>query len=533
MLRKINSQASIQKPQLVKELCLCLLSAVLLILSFPKFNLEFLAWVGFVPLFFLLRDKSKPKAFLFSYLTGIIFWLGIIYWLVHVTLAGMIILLLYLALYFGMFGLVFSSIEHRASSIEYLFIPSLWVILEYIRSHLFTGFPWALLGYSQYLNSPTIQFADITGVWGVSFLVMMINVAIYLVTSRLPVRQAGKSQVESQKLSILRQVAPSIILLICVLSYGYYKLYMRPALPAGRQAASDLRQIRICVIQGNIPQEFKWDPEAKDYILEKYLNITRNVNKDKPDLIIWPEAALPVVLEEEPIFIEQVKKLAKEIKTPILLGVVNVQNDHYYNSALLISGEGEILTKYDKLHLVPFGEYIPFRKTLRFLETIVPIGDFTTGKEYTVFQTQASKKFSVLICFEDLFPELSREFIKKGADFLVNITNDAWFKKTSSPYQHLQASVFRAVENRASLVRAANTGVSGFIAPTGEILSLVQDKTGRNIFVDGHATQDINIPKKEMSFYTKYGDIFMIICLLFVLLGITPRKLIINGARPG
>lgn len=520
MLRKIKYVVS---PKL-RDFLLCILSAILLALSFPNVNCWLLAWFAFVPLFLVIQNKSKVKAFLLSYLTGIIFWLGTIYWLIHVTLAGLIVLVLYLALYFGLFGLIISAVSAQLSAVSLLFIPSSWVLLEYIRSHLFTGFPWALLGYSQYLNLPAIQFADITGVWGVSFLVMMINVVIYLVTSRKP-------EAASQKLSILRQSVSSIILLICVLGYGYYKLHLRPA-------TYDLRRIRICVIQGNIPQELKWDPEAKDYILEKYSNITRNVNKDKLDLIIWPEAALPVVLEEEPIFIEQVKKLAKEIKISILLGAVTFQDnlypvpasvdEIYYNSALLISSEGEILTKYHKLHLVPFGEYIPFRKTLRFLETIVPIGDFTAGKEYTVFQVQASKKFSVLICFEDLFPGLSRGFIKKGADFLVNITNDAWFKKNSSPYQHLQASVFRAVENRVSLVRAANTGVSGFIAPTGEILSLVQDRIGRNIFVDGYVTEDINIPKKEISFYTKYGDIFMIICLLFVLLGITARKLMIN-----
>jgi apolipoprotein N-acyltransferase len=372
---------------------------------------------------------------------------------------------------------------------------------------------------------PIIQIADITGVWGVSFLVMMINVAIYkAIGYRLWV--IGKKP-QNMTIPFFKHILLPIFLLSLFLIYGYYKLNLSAI-------TYHLSPIRISVIQGNIPQEFKWDPEAKDYILEKYLNITRNVNKDKPDLIIWPEAALPVVLEEEPIFIEQVKKLAKEIKISILLGVVNAQNDHYYNSALLISSEGEILTKYDKLHLVPFGEYIPFRKTLRFLETIVPIGDFSRGGKYTVFKTQNSKLktqnfFSVLICFEDLFPELSREFCKRGADFLVNITNDAWFKKTSSPYQHLQASVFRAVENHVSLVRAANTGVSGFIAPTGEILSSVHDKAGRNIFVDGYATEDINIPKKEISFYTKYGDVFMIICLLFVLLGITARKLMANA----
>ncbi|MBI5145405.1 MAG: apolipoprotein N-acyltransferase, partial [Candidatus Omnitrophica bacterium] len=197
----------------------------------------------------------------------------------------------------------------------------------------------------------------------------------------------------------------------------------------------------------------------------------------------------------------------------------------YFNRALLVSAEGEVLNQYDKLHLVPFGEYIPLRKALPFLETVVPIGDFTAGREYTVFKQvtrspghQVTSQLSVLICFEDLFPELSREFVKKGADFLINITNDAWFKKTSSPYQHLCASVFRAVENRVPVVRAANTGVSGFIAPTGKIITLVQDESGRNIFVDGYKTQEILIPERDLSFYTRYyGDIFILLCLVFVI----------------
>jgi apolipoprotein N-acyltransferase len=176
------------------------------------------------------------------------------------------------------------------------------------------------------------------------------------------------------------------------------------------------------------------------------------------------------------------------------------------------------------------------RKTLWFLETIVPIGDFSAGREYTVFQVpstlpdrqageyQVPSRFSVLICFEDLFPQLSREFSRRGADFLVNITNDAWFKISSSPYQHLQASVFRAVENRLPLVRAANTGVSGFIAPSGKILSLLQDKSGRNIFISGYDTREIIIQKRKASFYTRHGDIFVVICFLSVLYTINSKR---------
>lgn len=508
-----------------KEISLCILSAFLLILSFPRFNFEFLAWVGFVPLFLAIRDKPKIKAFLLSYLTGIIFWLGIIYWLVHVTLPGMILLVLYLALYFGIFGFIISTIDYKPSTMNLLFIPSLWVLLEYLRSHLLSGFPWALLGYCQYLNLPVIQIADITGVWGVSFLIMMINVAIYSVVScplpALPRRQAG----DRQELSVVSRIKRFLFPILCVfivLSYGYYKLH---------QTSNTKYQtlIRISVIQGNIPQELKWDARLKDSIIDRYLTLTRQAIKDSPDLVVWPEATIPAVLEEEPVFYERVKGFVKEIKTPILLGAATRRNNLYYNSALLISSEGKLLDTYDKLHLVPFGEYIPLRKTLTFLETVVPIGDFTPGREYTIFKIPAwsvgrPNNFGVLICFEDLFPGLSRGFSRRGADFIINITNDAWFQKTSSPYQHLQASVFRAVENRLFLVRAANTGISGFIAPTGGIISLVQDELGRNIFISGYDTQEIVIPKKELSFYTRYGDIFVIACFLFVLYAMVLRS---------
>ncbi|MFH1641087.1 MAG: hypothetical protein ABIA66_03880, partial [Candidatus Omnitrophota bacterium] len=171
MLRKVKSPV-------LKEIALCVLSAVLLILSFPSFNLEFLAWFGFVPVFFALNNKSLKKTFFLFFITGLIFWSGVIYWLVHVTLSGAIVLILYLALYFAIFGLIIRPCTRRSTPYALIFIPSVWVLLEYVRSHLFTGFPWALLGYSQYLNLPVIQIADITGVWGVSFLVMMVNVAI-------------------------------------------------------------------------------------------------------------------------------------------------------------------------------------------------------------------------------------------------------------------------------------------------------------------------------------------------------------------
>jgi apolipoprotein N-acyltransferase len=489
-----------------KDIFLSILSGLLLILSFPNCNLWILAWFGFVPLFFALQSKSKLRAFFLAYLTGIIFWWGLIYWLVHVTFIGTFVLILYLALYFGIFGLVVSQFYLLPTTYYLLLLPSSWVLLEYIRAHLFTGFPWALLGYSQYVNLPVIQIADITGVWGVSFLVMMVNVVIYCIISH--------------PYSIVTEKRKYLLTLLCIaitFIYGYYRIL-------GIQVASqESGSVKTCVIQGNIPQELKWDSKNNDFIINKYINLTVQTAKDKPDLVIWPEAALPCVLEETPVFYEKVKEFAKRIKTPLVLGAVIAKDENYYNSALFISSEGKLLNRYDKLHLVPFGEYIPLKQILPFLETIVPIGDITAGKKYTVFThetqpvTHNTINFSVLICFEDLFPELSRQFVKKGANFLVNITNDAWYKKSSAPFQHLQASVFRAVENRVYLARAANTGVSGFILPTGKIISLVQNESSRKIFVDGFATQDIFMPEWPLSFYTRYGDILPFVCLLFII----------------
>jgi len=502
------------KSPVAKETFFCLLSAILLILSFPRANLWILSWFGFVPLFFVLENKSKAKAFLFSYFTGVIFWSGIIYWLIHVTLPGTIVLILYLAIYFGIFGLIVSSIIHRPSSAAPLIISSLWVVLEYLRSHLFSGFPWALLGHSQYPNLPVIQIADITGAWGVSFLLMAANVAIYIGVTRLqghPSLSLRTSKVTKPQVNYKPLFLACGVLFVS-LGYGYFRLCLSPR-------TYHPEPIKISVVQGNILQELKWNPEAKDYIINKYLGLSAQAVKDKPDLVIWPEAALPVILEEEPIFFERVKDFARGNKTPLLLGAVTKRDNLYYNSALLVSGRGEPAGRYDKLHLVPFGEYIPLKRILPFLETIVPIGDISRGREYTVF-SQGARYFSVLICFEDLFPELASGFVKSGAQFLVNITNDAWYKKTSAAHQHLQASVFRAVENRVPLVRAANTGVSGFISPSGKIISLVQDKNGREIFIDGYKAEKIALQKRPLSFYTRYGDIFVALCFLFTLYGI-------------
>lgn len=492
-------------------LILPILSAFLLSLSFSSFNLWLFGWCGFIPLFIALEDKSLFQSFITAYFCGVIFWSLTIYWLIHVTLIGQIVLILYLAIYLAIFGGVFYLSRHFSLPSRLFFLPSTWVLLEYIRSHLFSGFPWSLIGFSQYKNLPIIQVADITGAWGVSFLVFLVNVAFYL---------------------ILRKQSRVRISLICAailflsLGYGFYKLNYKSHL------SGNGKLFKISVVQGNIPQHLKWNKQAVNFILNNYKELTVTAAKDKPDLIIWPEASVPGVFGQDDVEFSQVFSLAAEQKINLLTGAVAHFGGNYFNGALFINKSGEPIQTYNKLHLVPFGEYIPLKNIFPFLETIAPIGDIEPGREYTIFRmpvdTFAPPKaqlgtnpgddgrigFGVLICFEDLFPELSREFVKRGARFLVNITNDAWYKEGSAPYQHFAASVFRAVENHVYLARAANTGISGFIDPAGRILSIVGDGHGREIFVKGYCSQDIYLMPVKGTVYSRYGDLFIIFCLL-------------------
>jgi apolipoprotein N-acyltransferase len=483
-----------------KDLILPGVSAFLLVLSFPNFNLEFLAWVAFVPLLFAIERAGIKKAFMLAYVCGVLFWLGAVYWLVHVTALGMLLLVLYLAIYLGFFGFIVSWKGFYSRGLSIFLIPAVWVLLEYIRSYFLTGFPWALLAYSQYQTLPMIQIADITGAWGVSFLVMMVNVAVYEY-----IRQAASKGRNNSRASVIFACG----LLLCAYVYGVFQL--------GTSGAHG-RNVRISLIQGSIPQELKWDSRAREYITSRYFSLSREAAKDNPDLIVWPEAAVPDYLTERSDYFKELQALAQSSKADLLTGAVTSRDNSYYNSAVLFHSGGGVDT-YDKMHLVPFGEYIPLRSIFMFLETVVPIGEVTRGFDYKVFRLAAqgpgtAQGFSTLICFEDAFPELSRRFVNRGSRLLITVTNDAWYQRTSAAYQHFQASVFRAVENRVPMARCANTGVSAFINPDGTIDGIVSDPSGNTLFVAGHLTRDIRLSDRQVTIYTRFGDWFIAACLL-------------------
>jgi apolipoprotein N-acyltransferase len=490
------------------KLLLAVLSGILGFLAFPPFKLGLLGWVCLVPLFLAMEPEKAKQNFLYGYLAGLVFFGSLLYWLPNVTVPGAIILVLFLGVFYGVFGVISGYVLKY--SMNLLFLPFMWVILEFIRGNLFTGFPWGILGYSQYENINLIQIADITGVYGVSFLMVAFNVALFSMFMR------SKRKIAYMMVSLL--------FMIISISYGIYRL---PELNTWGSA-------RISVVQGNIPQKFKWDPGFAEEIMKEYTGFTKEAAADSPDMIIWPETAYPHLVEEDGEEAEKLNSLSREAGAPILVGFVSAEGDEYYNSAAVFDGKSERIAKYDKLHLVPFGEYVPFEERISFIRDYIdkPIGDFGRGTSYTLFPLASTRaygsedgalmrttnffKFGVLICFEDIFPYIAREFVKSGANIMVNITNDAWFGDTAAPEQHMQASVFRAVENRVPVIRAANTGVSCFIDPTGKITSRVR-KGKKDVFVGGFATDNVNVLRTR-TYYTVYGDIFVYFCAFMALL---------------
>ncbi len=268
----------------------------------------------------------------------------------------------------------------------------------------------------------------------------------------------------------------------------------------------------MALIQGNIRQDVKWEPHFQEETLKIYSNLTLQVKVSRPDLIIWPETATPFFFQNTSPLQGRILELAHQMQAPLLFGAPAFDRRgsriHYFNSAFLISPEKKILGRYDKIHLVPFGEYAPFSGILGFTRDIIgAIGDFTSGQEIRNLSLPWGN-FGVLICYEAIFPDLTRQFVDQGARFLVNITNDAWFGKTSAPYQHLSMVTLRAVENRVPIARAANTGISALIDSSGRVVRSTDLFTREVLF----GKIDVNL-NKSSTFYTQWGDLFSYCCL--------------------
>jgi apolipoprotein N-acyltransferase len=472
-----------------------IVSGLLLALSYPSTGWGFLAWIAFIPLLASLHHaQNHSQALGFGLISGITFFCLSLHWLTHVSALGWLIVVLMQSVYIMAFAwLVYVGFKAKMPVIlKVLWIASAWTVTEFLRSEMpVSGFGWNLLAYSQSSYLPIIQFANVLGATGLGFLIAGVNACLLFAWFRR--KDWGTA---------LGLAAVAVVVLAGLLSYGKMTL-KKPLEPK--------EYLRVSVVQGNIPQSVKWELMAKEKILEIYEKLTQLAALEQTDLIIWPEASFPGYFNRD-LQAERISRLAQEIQTPILLGGLEWESpEESYNSAYFLKKDGASGQRYDKLRLVPFGEYIPWKSILGWMTPIADalgISDFSAGTDPVVFRwAREDWPFGVLICFEDVFSDLARDLVDHDAKFLVVITNDAWFGKTSAPFQHLQASIFRAVENGVAVVRAANTGVSGFISHQGRVRATVKDSRGDETFVMGQKTLDLPLVT-ERTLFRQGGFLF-------------------------
>lgn len=487
------------------------ISGKILALCFPKPELSLMAWVALMPFLLSLYNKGPKQAFTAGFLFGIPYFFGTLYWIYHSinhyggipflgSISLVILLCLYLSLYTGIFAVLFSLSIRKTQLPALLIAPVFWVVLEYLRTYVFSGFPWSSIGYSQYQFLTLIQMADITGIYGVSFLVVAVNGAL---SDLLLLRR----RIKDMPLFPLSYTLVGFLLLLAIslttLLYGQIKL----------REHRDGKQMRVSIIQGNIEQDKKWDPDYQDAVMEIYKDLSLKAAEASPSLIVWPETAVPFFFMSDAARSDDLVTFQQQLNSHLLFGSILIkgkQGSQYRlsNSAVVLDESGKVVYTYDKIHLVPFGEYVPLQKILFFVnKLVVGIGDYVHGSHYLRAEIP-SGTFVPLICYEIIFPGLVRKFYSDGGDYIVNITNDAWFGETSGPYQHFSMAVFRAVENRKPVIRAANTGISGFIDSNGKIVSQTK------IFRKAVLTEDIKTDT-TITFYAKYGDLFSYACIVF------------------
>jgi len=509
-----------------------IIGGLMLTAAFPKTGFSLLAWIALVPLLISLRGADGGHAFRVGWVFGLAHYLTLLYWVVFTMrtygylpwwqcVSLLVLLAAYLSVYPGLFALAVVRLIKRPGHLV-IFIPVFWVALEYMRSFLLTGFPWGIVGYSQFNRLHIIQISDMFGVYGVTFLVVLFNAAIYVLLLMLAEKKWKGHPVGRMLAAKAGVLAMGMVLFSLV--YGSYRI--RSVDDAGAQAPTS----NVAVVQGNIDQARKWDPAFQIGTTKKYVALTLEAASRKPDLVVWPETATPFYFAASPKLTRMVTDAVRQANAYLLTGSPSVDVEKgrqaYYNSAYLVSPEGHVGERYDKVHLVPFGEYVPLKRILSFAgKMVAQVGDFSAGQKGRTLAWKKDKApIGVQICFEIIFPGLSRSLTRNGAGMLVNLTNDAWFGRTSAAYQHFSMAIFRAVENRRSLVRSANTGISGFIDPVGRVVAQT------SLFED--AVVDRNIPElREMSIYTRFGDLLAWGCLLG-LAGLAIRQGFLSGVFP-
>jgi apolipoprotein N-acyltransferase len=481
---------------------LSLLGGVLAALSFPKFGLSFLAWIALIPLFFALQGRRPKSAFGLGLAAGAAYYGILLYWIPGVpahygnvskglSFLIYIILIVFLGLYWGLFSSVYAAAGRAFPRVAWLLAPAIWTGSEFLLTRFLTGFPWGVLGTSQYKDLPLIQMAALTGVYGVSFVLILFQ----------------SSFVHSIRYGVRAPFLAGMIILSGLHLVGTLSMKDTPDGPDAIPAA---------VIQGNVSSAIDWAAMSDEKILgllDRHLELSRRARRAGADLILWPEFTVPLCFScpgrPYDSLSEGVRKFVAESGATLMLGssetVGDPRNRVFFNTALCLGPDGS-QTQYHKMHLVPFGEYTPYKKIFSFIKNMThAIGDITPGRDYVLHRCKGIP-FGTPVCYEIIFPDLVRRFARKGAAFLGTITNDGWYGKTSAPGQHFAQAVLRAVENRRFLLRAATTGISGIVDPYGRILARSELET-RDV-LSGRI-----VPSSRLTFYSRHGDVFALFCL--------------------
>jgi apolipoprotein N-acyltransferase len=466
----------------------------------------------------LLRPSAPPptmrRAFSLGLLTGIVYFAGTLYWLVETmtTFGGLAtaiavfaaaLLVAYLSLFPAAFAMVLVCLRRPLGVFgAILAVAPVWVATELGRQYVWDGFPWALFGYSQISILPIAQLAAVTGVYGLSALLALSSAAVaFLIVGD---RGDGRRR---------WTVAAAVVVII-----GACAMWGRARMADGSlEAVGD--PVRVAVVQGNILQADKWNPRLRDVIIGRYVTLTRQAIDRGAKFILWPESSMPVNFEDDVIRASAVKRIAREAGVTLLIGSDQEERVHpgapvgdptnrLFNAAFLIKPDGNVGAVYRKMHLVPFGEYVPLKRLLFFVGPIVEsVSDFSPGTEPVLIPV-GNHYASTAICYEVIYGNLMRRFTNDGSELLTTITNDAWYGWTSAAYQHWDQASMRAIENGRYLARAANTGVSGFVDPYGRVI----EKSA--LFQEALLVQDVKFLRTR-TIYSRIGDLVAWLCLAF------------------
>ena len=516
-------------------------------LCFAPFGQTWLCWIALTPLLaavWFSGERAKRRwlrDLLLGYVAGVIFFWGVFYWLYTVTVSGLVLVGLYMGVYFAIWSWIAGLLRPRGtapdlgpnkpspearspwlSSLHNLWLAfvlaAAWTGLEWVRGWMFSGWGWNGLGVALHHILPIIQIAEYTGVAGLSFVVAFGNV-IAIATVR---RFLLETRVRARRPHYDFTLTLAGIVGLC--AFGIRAL----------QLNGGTEPLQVAAVQANVPREEKFSREFQEKIFQSFRRLTdiALATRPPPQLIVWPESSTPAPALLDPDNYCFVMELSAASKTDLLLGTIDADEQGDYNAAILVSKGGDKIQVYRKLHLVPFGEYVPGRNTVPFVARIVGDqvpADFTRGKEAVVFSlTTDEVKVAPLICFEDTLGELTRQFVRRGANLLVNVTNDGWFLRTAGSKQHLENAIFRCVETRRPMVRAANTGVTCFVNRFGRVTQVLLDSKGSQ-FTEGVLSGTIAVPKNgELTFYVRHGELFAEVCgvlaTFFLIVRIVRRK---------